>query len=108
MDRVLKTCAAGRCRSSLRDDRRSHEVTAIGCGDHFKLLGRAVADGLGTLLESSWSEDDYHARPGSLEILRQLFISMDVHKATISIRIAEDGRNGPVRFLGVIPNATEV
>jgi hypothetical protein len=47
-------------------------------------------------------------RPGSLEILRQLFINMDVHKATISIRIAEDGRNGPVRFLGVIPNATEV
>ena len=47
-------------------------------------------------------------RPGSLEILRQLFISMDVHKATISIRIAEDGRNGPVRFLGVIPNPTEV
>ena len=36
------------------------------------------------------------------------FIGMDVHKATISISIAEDGRNGPVRFLGVIPNAPEV
>ncbi len=35
------------------------------------------------------------------------FIGMDVHKATISISIAEDGRNGPVRFLGVIPNAPE-
>ena len=35
------------------------------------------------------------------------FVGMDVHKATISISIAEDGRNGPVRFLGVIPNAPE-
>ena len=35
------------------------------------------------------------------------FIGMDVHKATISISIAEDGRNGPVRFLGVIPNVPE-
>ena len=26
------------------------------------------------------------------------------HKATISISVAEDGRSGPVRFLGVIPN----
>jgi hypothetical protein len=32
------------------------------------------------------------------------FVGMDVHKATISISVAEDGRNGPVRFLGVIPN----
>jgi hypothetical protein len=29
---------------------------------------------------------------------------MDVHKTTISISVAEDGRSGPVRFLGVIPN----
>jgi RpiB/LacA/LacB family sugar-phosphate isomerase len=29
---------------------------------------------------------------------------MDVHKETISISVAEDGRNGPVRFIGVIPN----
>jgi len=35
------------------------------------------------------------------------FIGMDVHKATISISIAEDGRDGPVRFLGVIPNAPD-
>jgi transposase len=35
------------------------------------------------------------------------FVGMDVHKATISISIAEDGRNGPVRFLGVIPNVPE-
>ena len=35
------------------------------------------------------------------------FVGMDVHKATISISIAEDGRNGPVRFLGVIPNTPE-
>lgn len=35
------------------------------------------------------------------------FIGMDVHKATISISIAEDGRDGPVRFLGVIPKAPD-
>src|SRR6516225_8047270 len=35
------------------------------------------------------------------------FIGLDVHKATISISIAEDGRNGSVRFLGVIPNAPD-
>jgi transposase len=29
---------------------------------------------------------------------------MEVHKETISISKAEDGRNGPVRFIGVIPN----
>ena len=32
------------------------------------------------------------------------FVGMDVHKETISISVAEDGRDGPVRFLGVIPN----
>ena len=32
------------------------------------------------------------------------FIGMHVHKATISISVAEDGRNGPVRFPGVISN----
>lgn len=35
------------------------------------------------------------------------FVGMDVHKETISISVAEDGRNGPVRFLGVIPNTVE-
>jgi transposase len=35
------------------------------------------------------------------------FIGLDVHKATISISIAEDGRDGQVRFLGVIPNAPD-
>ena len=37
----------------------------------------------------------------------RLFIGLDVHKDTISISIAEDGRNGPVRFLGVIQNLPE-
>jgi len=27
------------------------------------------------------------------------FVGMDVHKETISISVAEDGRNGPVRFI---------
>ena len=35
------------------------------------------------------------------------FVGMDVHKASISISIAEDGRNGPVRFLRVILNTPE-
>jgi transposase len=35
------------------------------------------------------------------------FIGMDVHKATISISVAEDGSDGPVRFIGVIPNAPD-
>jgi len=35
------------------------------------------------------------------------FIGMDVHKATISISIAEDGRSGPTRFLGMIPNTAD-
>jgi transposase len=32
------------------------------------------------------------------------FIGLDVHKDTISVSIAEDGRDGAVRFVGVIPN----
>jgi hypothetical protein len=35
------------------------------------------------------------------------FVGVDVHKATISISVAEDGRSGPVRFIGVIPNTPE-
>ena len=35
------------------------------------------------------------------------FVGMDVHKATISISVAEDGRGGPVRFIGAIPNTPE-
>ena len=35
------------------------------------------------------------------------FVGMDVHKASISISVAENGRSGPVRFIGVIPNTPE-
>lgn len=35
------------------------------------------------------------------------FVGMDVHKATISISVAEEGQNGQVRFLGAIPNTAE-
>jgi transposase len=35
------------------------------------------------------------------------FVGMDVHEATISISVAEDGRSGPVRFIGVIPNSPD-
>jgi len=36
------------------------------------------------------------------------FVGMDVDKTSIAISIAEAGRNGFVRFLGVIPNAPEM
>jgi transposase len=32
------------------------------------------------------------------------YVGLDVHKATISVTVAEDGRDGAVRFIGVIPN----
>jgi len=32
------------------------------------------------------------------------FVGMDVHKATISVSVAEEGRSGPVQFLGTIAN----
>lgn len=35
------------------------------------------------------------------------FVGLDVHKATISVSVAEDGRNGEVRFLGGIPNTPD-
>src|SRR5580698_8220417 len=46
-----------------------------------------------------------HRREGMKQI--RSFVGMDVHKATISISVAEDGRSGPVRFIGVIPNTPE-
>jgi transposase len=33
-----------------------------------------------------------------------LYVGLDVHKASISITVAEDGRDGAVRFIGAIPN----
>jgi hypothetical protein len=36
------------------------------------------------------------------------FVGMDFRNTSIFIIIAEDGRNGFVRFLGLIPNAPEV
>ncbi|HTU47459.1 MAG TPA: IS110 family transposase [Bryobacteraceae bacterium] len=35
------------------------------------------------------------------------FIGLDVHKDTISVSVAEDGRDGAVRFVGVIPNSPD-
>ena len=36
-----------------------------------------------------------------------LYIGLDVHKVSISVSVAEDGRNGPVRFIGAIPNTPD-
>lgn len=33
-----------------------------------------------------------------------LYVGLDVHKISISITVAEDGRDGAVRFIGAIPN----
>ena len=38
---------------------------------------------------------------------KKAFVGLDVHKDSISVSIAEDGRESPVRFLGVIPNSGE-
>jgi transposase len=35
---------------------------------------------------------------------RPLFVGLDVHKTSLSVSTAEEGRNGPVSFIGVIPN----
>lgn len=35
---------------------------------------------------------------------KTLFVGLDVHKATIAVTAAEEGRDGDVRFLGAIPN----
>lgn len=34
-----------------------------------------------------------------------LYVGLDVHKVSISVSVAEDGRGGDVRFVGEIPNA---
>ena len=35
------------------------------------------------------------------------FVGMDVHKETIPISVAEDGRNAPMRFIGVLRNPSQ-
>jgi transposase len=35
---------------------------------------------------------------------KTLYIGLDVHKGTISVSTAEEGRDGPVGFIGTIPN----
>jgi transposase len=38
---------------------------------------------------------------------KALYIGLDVHKASISVSLAEEGRDGEVRFLGAIANAPD-
>ena len=39
---------------------------------------------------------------------RSMFVGMDVHKESIDISLAEEGRHGEVRHYGVIPGDLEV
>jgi transposase len=32
------------------------------------------------------------------------YVGLDVHKATIAVSLAKDGRDGDVQFIGTIPN----
>jgi hypothetical protein len=34
-----------------------------------------------------------------------LYVGLDVHKVSISVTVAEDGREGKVNFVGTIPNS---
>ncbi len=36
------------------------------------------------------------------------FVGLDVHKAAVSVAVAESGRGGEVRQIGVFANCTEV
>lgn len=36
-----------------------------------------------------------------------LYVGLDVHKASISVTVAEEGRDGAVRFIGAIPNTPD-
>ena len=36
-----------------------------------------------------------------------LYVGLDVHKVSISVSVAEDGRDGPIRFIGQISNTPE-
>jgi transposase len=35
---------------------------------------------------------------------KTLYVGLDVHKASISVTVAEEGRDGPITFIGTIPN----
>lgn len=35
---------------------------------------------------------------------KTLYVGLDVHKASISVTVAENGRDGPVTFMGAMPN----
>jgi hypothetical protein len=44
----------------------------------------------------------FHKKEGVMQNVA--YVGLDVHKATISVSVAEDGRDGAVRFIGTIPN----
>lgn len=38
---------------------------------------------------------------------RMVYVGLDVHADTIAVAVAEDGRDGELRFFGVIPNTAD-
>ena len=44
---------------------------------------------------------------GRRDMQTRSFVVLDVHNASISVSLAEDGRNGEFRFLGAIPNTPD-
>jgi len=39
---------------------------------------------------------------------RSMFVGMDVHKESIDVSLAEEGRDGEVRRYGVIPGDSQI
>jgi transposase len=39
-----------------------------------------------------------------MQMQKVLYVRLDVHKVSISVTVAEDGREGVVNFIGAVPN----
>jgi hypothetical protein len=62
----------------------------------------AVCIRSGTIETPRHSGERYLDPGGNMQ--KTLYVGLDVHKATLSVTVAEEGRDGRVRFIGTIPN----